>query len=80
MAFDVEDKAAFAEIFQRLTDQGVEVNPVDHRIGWGVYFSDPDGNGLEVYCDTREEADGVPFWDGKNRPLDQETILASLRS
>ena len=78
LAFDVEDKATFAEIVQRLVHHGVEVHPVDHRIGWGAYFSDLDGNGLEVYCDTRHEPDGAQLWEGKNRPLSKETVLAVL--
>lgn len=38
-----------AEMYQRLKDRGVPVRVADHTISIGVYFSDPDGNGLEVY-------------------------------
>ena len=38
-----------AEIYRRLQDKGVAVRVADHTISLGVYFSDPDGNGLEVY-------------------------------
>jgi len=78
LAFDVPDKRAFAEVLQRLIERGIAIRPVDHRISWGVYFSDPDGNGLEISCDTRAEGDGTPFWEGNNRPLDTETVLALL--
>ena len=37
------------EVYQRLKDKGVPVNVSDHTVSIGVYFSDPDGNGLEVY-------------------------------
>jgi len=37
------------EIYQRLHDKGVPVHVADHTVSIGVYFSDPDGNGLEVY-------------------------------
>jgi len=37
------------EIYQRLQDKGVPVRVSDHTVSIGVYFSDPDGNGLEVY-------------------------------
>lgn len=40
------------------------VSAVDHLISWALYFPDPDGNGLELYCDTR--ADGYSFWQGYN--------------
>ena len=37
------------EMYQRLHDHAVPVRVADHMISIGVYFSDPDGNGLEVY-------------------------------
>ena len=77
LAFDVESKAAFAEAYERLHDDGVEVSPVDHVIGWGLYFPDPDGNLLELYCDTRAAPDGRAYWQGKNRPLTHATIMAA---
>ena len=36
-------------MYQRLKDKGVPFTVSDHKISIGVYFSDPDGNGLEVY-------------------------------
>src|SRR5689334_16575063 len=55
LAFDVPDKRSFGLAYRKLIAGGIAVEPVDHRIGWGVYFKDPDGNGLEIYCDTRAE-------------------------
>src|SRR6266446_6046275 len=37
------------EIYLRLKAKGVPVSVSDHTVSIGVYFSDPDGNGLEVY-------------------------------
>src|SRR5216683_1783034 len=45
------DQVAFmaAELYQRLKDKGVPIKQVsDHGISIGIYFEDPDGNGLEV--------------------------------
>ena len=78
LAFNVPDKRSFAEAYRRLSDANIEVSPVDHQIGWGVYFHDPDGNALEIYCDTRSEPDGTPLWRGENRPLRESRILAAL--
>jgi catechol 2,3-dioxygenase len=37
------------ELYQRLIDKGVPISRVaDHGISIGIYFRDPDGNGLEV--------------------------------
>ena len=38
-----------AEMYHRLKDKGVPIRVADHTVSIGVYFSDPDGNGLEVY-------------------------------
>jgi catechol 2,3-dioxygenase len=38
-----------AEMYRRLQAMSVPVRVSDHRVSIGVYFSDPDGNGLEVY-------------------------------
>jgi catechol 2,3-dioxygenase len=38
-----------AEMYQRLKDKSVPIHVADHTVSIGVYFSDPDGNGLEVY-------------------------------
>jgi len=65
LAFDVPSKRAFAQAYAKLSRDGVETAPVDHRIGWGLYFNDPDGNGLEIYCDTRKERDGEPCGAGR---------------
>lgn len=80
VAFDVPDKRSFALAYQKLSDDGIKVTPVDHRIGWGAYFRDPDGNGLEIYCDTRQEPDGAPLWRGEDRTLSHEKIMAVLQS
>jgi catechol-2,3-dioxygenase len=37
------------EMHQRLKDKGVPFRVADHTVSIGIYFSDPDGNGLEVY-------------------------------
>ena len=37
------------EMYQRLNDRAVPIRVADHSVSIGVYFADPDGNGLEVY-------------------------------
>jgi catechol 2,3-dioxygenase len=38
-----------AEMYQRLKARGVPISVSDHKVSIGIYFADPDGNGLEVY-------------------------------
>ncbi len=78
VAFEVPDRRAFAEAYQTLMDGGIRVATVDHFISWAMYFDDPDGNGLEIYCDSRHLPDGRPLWHGDNAPLDEGTIAAAL--
>lgn len=37
------------EMYRKLQEKDVPVRVSDHSVSIGVYFSDPDGNGLEVY-------------------------------
>ena len=67
VAFEVPDREALRVRYEYLREQGVPVIAVDHRISLAIYFSDPDGNGLEIYCDTRDRIDGAEVWQGKDR-------------
>lgn len=78
LAFEVPDRRSFALAYQALTEAGVRVAPVDHLISWAIYFDDPDGNGLEIYWDTRSQPHGEKLWRGRNIPLPPEKILAAL--
>lgn len=79
VAFEVPDRRSFALAYQSLTEAGVRVALVDHLISWAMYFDDPDGNGLEIYWDTRYEPGGQTLWHGRNLPLPEEKLLAILR-
>ena len=37
------------EMYERLHAKAVPIRVVDHSISLGIYFADPDGNGLEAY-------------------------------
>lgn len=78
VAFEVPGKRAFAEAFQALAQADVPVGAVDHFISWAMYFDDPDGNGLEIYWDTRDEPGGARLWRGVNEELTPEQVLAAL--
>lgn len=78
VAFEVPDRVAFAHAYRALTEGGVQVALVDHCISWAMYFDDPDGNGLEIYWDARNEPDGVKHWRGINLPLESDDVLAAL--
>ncbi len=72
IAFELDDGAALADLYDRLRDREVEATPVDHGISKALYFDDPSGNGLEAYVDTREQP--TEEWAGVNKPFDPTTI------
>src|SRR5262245_53269728 len=49
VAWRMETLDDLKEMYGRLQARGVKTRVADHTISLGVYFSDPDGNGLEVY-------------------------------
>jgi catechol 2,3-dioxygenase len=54
LAFRVESFAELKAMAEALTRDGraTDINAVNHGNAWSVYFKDPDGNGLEVFCDS----------------------------
>lgn len=74
VAFEVPSRAQFVAAYHALEAGGVSVATVDHYISWAIYFDDPDGNGLEIYWDTRAEPHGRELWHGQNRPIPPEVL------
>ncbi len=67
MAFRVDSLADVKAMAERLKSDGraTNLNPLNHGNAWSVYFKDPEGNGLEVFCDSAwsvRQPQGKP-WD-----------------
>lgn len=53
LSFRVDGVAALKELHERLRSEPVsEVAPVTHGNAVSVYFRDPEGNRVELFCDT----------------------------
>jgi catechol 2,3-dioxygenase len=79
-AIRVPDRPALAKTLKRVLDAGIRIGASDHGVSEAIYFSDPDGNGIEIYRD-RPEAEWPRMPDGKgvammSAPLDIEGLLA----
>ena len=80
IALEVEGGvAALRALRQRLVDQGVTITgTVDHGISYGVYFLDPDGHQLEIFCEReRPEANRLEALRAVGvmaTPIDLETV------
>jgi catechol 2,3-dioxygenase len=72
-AVEVADEAELARAVDRVREAGVEFTAVDHGISKSIYFSDPDGHGVEIYCDTRQLRHR-PEWEGIAAPLDVDAL------
>lgn len=71
-----------AKILQRLLDNGYPVDGAsDHGVSEAIYLNDPDGNGVELYCD-RPRSEWEYSEDGSvkmvTRPLDLQSLLQEL--
>lgn len=72
IAFEVPDLPGLAQVYQALLARAIPVRAVDHGISLALYFEDPDGNGVEVYVDTRSNGD---LWGGHSTPMDEAALL-----
>jgi catechol 2,3-dioxygenase len=74
------DRAALGAWLRFAAENGVEFDGFsDHGVSEAIYFSDPDGHGLEFYVDRPREQ--WPFQNGElamtTRPLDVQALLAA---
>jgi len=53
VSFNVETLGNVQKAFRKVRDAGCEgIRPVSHGNAWSVYFQDPEGNQIEMFCDT----------------------------
>ena len=58
MALQVEDFDTLTQYYHRLQEFGVEIDrTTDHSMTKSIYLQDPDGNGIELFCNTKETAE-----------------------
>lgn len=82
VAFVYPDRKALAQAYKRVADYGIKVRGSDHGVSEALYFSDPDGNGVEMYWDCPPErwtyVDGGILNVAMNETFDPTTLLAEL--
>jgi catechol 2,3-dioxygenase len=83
VAIRYPDRAALGDALRRLVDARVRLEGAsDHGVSEALYLHDPDGNGLELYCDRPREqwprtADGAI--DMVTKRLDVDALLDAAR-
>jgi catechol 2,3-dioxygenase len=84
VAIRYPDRRTLADALLRLRRAGIPLlGAADHGVSEALYLEDPDGNGLELYCDRPRDqwpraADGSLVM--YTRPLDLDSLLAELGS
>jgi catechol 2,3-dioxygenase len=76
-------RAWLGRLFRRLRSRGIALDgAADHLVSEALYLRDPEGNGLELYCDRPREA--WPHADGQvvmtSEPIDLDGLAAEGRS
>jgi len=79
-AFLYPDRATLADALYRVVQAGIPIDGAsDHGVSEAIYLRDPDGNGVELYCD-RPQADWPRTADGMlamtTGRLDLQKLLA----
>ena len=79
VAFLYPTRTALGRALRRVIDSGVRLEgAADHGVSEALYLRDPDGNGIELYCDRprdawpRDENGDLQMY---TRPLDVESLL-----
>ena len=59
MAIQVEDYEELKDYYSRLQEyyEVAELRTVDHSMTKSIYIKDPDGNGIELFCNTFDTAE-----------------------
>src|ERR1051326_4668609 len=53
VSFNVGTLPNVQKAFRKVRDAGCEgIRPISHGNAWSVYFQDPEGNQIEMFCDT----------------------------
>jgi len=76
-AFRVPSRAALGDVLERVRERWRLTGASDHLVSEALYLRDPDGNGIEIYCD-RPRAEWPTTDDGRvamtTDPLDLDAL------
>ena len=60
IALQVQNFDVLTEFYNKFQKLGVELRTTDHSMTKSIYITDPDGNGIELFCNSQENAvDGL---------------------
>ncbi len=84
IAIRYPDRSSLADALRRLREAGISLDGAsDHGVSEALYLSDPDGNGVELYCDRPKSEwplDGTGALAMTTRPLDLTALMKEAPS
>ena len=80
IGWEVPDAWEYWRTHRRLQTARVNFVAEDEGVRWTLRFRDPDGNGVEIWVDSRTLPGGRDTWGGITKPVDESLILAALQS
>lgn len=80
IGWEVPSAWEFWRMHRQLESSRVKFSAEDEGVRWTLRLSDPDGNAVEIYVDSRALPGGRDAWGGATTPVDQSHILAALQS
>ena len=79
VAFRMETLDELRALKKRLASEGIEIGrELSHGNAWSLYFTDPEGNGVECFVDTPFHV-SQPQGKPTDIDLDDETLLKKTR-
>lgn len=82
LAIRVPDRGTLADALTRIKDRSALTGASDHLVSEALYLRDPEGNGVEIYCD-RARSEWRTLEDGRvamdTLPLDQADLRETAR-
>ena len=76
MAIQVDDFEALTAYYRILEHMDIIERCTDHGMTCSIYLTDPDGNGIELFCNCQEDpADGLAIMSSPDRS-NKELIFA----
>jgi lactoylglutathione lyase len=79
VAFKVSSLVEFRSIHARVVEKNIPIKSVfNHRVSFGFYFDDPDGNTIEVYWPTGDLSCTQPYAEPLDLSQPDEALLEKI--
>ncbi len=76
IGFKVDSLRELLDYYAKVKERGIKIDYVfNHGFALAMYFSDPEGNGIEIYWPTGRQDYQPPYAEPLNLELSEEALL-----